>query len=368
MDKPTLSIEMCRKRQQRLISAVEALNVDWVIASRFESIQWLTGWRSAPVYAPIAALKKDGHVILVMPETGLDASAAVDTRIFYTAQKHGTLRDDQRSASASALISAIGERPRRIACEFSAFDQYLAEGWKARLWDIEPLLSRLRRNKDPDELAMIDRAITANRAMYEYARQAVRSGVCELELFAELYRVAVTLLGEPPTYFGQDFQCNSRGGPPRVRRAEQGELYILDLGVGYRGYYSDNARTIAVGGNPTSDQLRAWEAVSQVFELIQARVRPGVSCTDVFEEVQKLLDQYQPWVFDHHLGHGIGLAPHEAPHLNPRWNDQFEEGDVIAVEPGLYHVNLRTGVRLEQNYRITADHVELLSDWPLTLC
>ena len=29
----------------------------------------------------------------------------------------------------------------------------------------------------------------------------------------------------------------------------------------------------------------------------------------------------------HHLGHGVGLAPHEAPHLNPTWDESFEVGD-----------------------------------------
>ena len=63
----------------------------------------------------------------------------------------------------------------------------------------------------------------------------------------------------------------------------------------------------------------------------------------------------------------MGLAPHEGPHLNPRWDDDLAEGDFIAVEPGVYSENLRAGVRLEQNYLITADGAKLLTDWPLGL-
>jgi Xaa-Pro aminopeptidase len=67
------------------------------------------------------------------------------------------------------------------------------------------------------------------------------------------------------------------------------------------------------------------------------------------------------------LGHGVGLAPHEGPHLNPYWDDTLAEGDFLAVEPGLYHDDLRVGLRLEQNFLVTASGVELLTDWPLDL-
>ena len=51
--------------------------------------------------------------------------------------------------------------------------------------------------------------------------------------------------------------------------------------------------------------------------------------------------------------------------MNPCWEDVLAEGDFIAVEPGLYHEELRTGVRLEQNFLVTATGVQLMTDWPL---
>jgi Xaa-Pro aminopeptidase len=100
---------------------------------------------------------------------------------------------------------------------------------------------------------------------------------------------------------------------------------------------------------------------------VEARIRPGVSCRELFQAVRDELDEYPPWEFNHHLGHGVGLAPQEGPHLNPHWEDTFAAGDFIAVEPGLYHDELRHGVRLEQNYLVTESGVELVSDWPLGL-
>ena len=101
--------------------------------------------------------------------------------------------------------------------------------------------------------------------------------------------------------------------------------------------------------------------------MIEQEVRPGVSCRKIFQKVLDSMEKFLPGGFSHHLGHGIGLYPHEAPHSNPNWDDRFEEGDVFTVEPGLYSDELRGGIRLENNYRVTSDGVELLTDFSLSL-
>ena len=276
---------------------------------------------------------------------------------------------DQQVASIEQLLNALGTLPDRVGCEATAagalFSQLPGRGQDA--WeDLDQAVFRLRRKKDASELGQMAAANEANREMYELARERVKPGVNELALYSELQAAAVAELGEPLTYFGQDFRCNARGGAPRDRNAEAGELYIFDLGVGLRGYHTDNARTIAVS-EPTPDQQRAWEMLAAIFPMIEETVAPGVSCKAVFERAKAMLADADPWVFNHHLGHGVGLAPHEAPHLNPNWDDTFEVGDYFTVEPGLYHEDLRLGIRLEQNYVVTDAGVQLLTDWPLGL-
>jgi Xaa-Pro aminopeptidase len=224
----------------------------------------------------------------------------------------------------------------------------------------------LRRKKEPDELRLIGRAIAATEKMYQRAREIVRPGINELDVFNELQEAAVSELREPLTATGNDYQCGQRGGAPRDRKILDGELYILDLGPAYRGYFADNARTIAVG-QPTEEQLRAWEAVVEALATVERMVRPGGGARDVFHEVQRQLDDAHLGVFNHHLGHGIGLFPHETPHLNPSWDDVFEEGDVFTAEPGLYDPQLRAGIRLENDYVVTEDGIQLLTPFPLQL-
>ena len=82
---------------------------------------------------------------------------------------------------------------------------------------------------------------------------------------------------------------------------------------------------------------------------------------------QRQLDRSPVGVFNHHLGHGIGLFPHEAPHLNPFWDDTFELGDVFTAEPGLYAPELLAGLRLENDYLVTETGVQRLTNFPLQL-
>ncbi len=203
--------------------------------------------------------------------------------------------------------------------------------------------------------------------MYEQAREMIEPGVNELHVFNELQAAAVNEFGEMLTGTGNDYQCGARGGPPRDRKAEDGELYILDLGPAFRGYFADNARTIAVNGKPTDEQQQAWAFIMKVFQHVEATAKPGKSCKELFNEAQAILDEAPVGVFNHHLGHGIGLFPHEGPHLNPNWDDTFEVGDVFTSEPGLYDPQLRSGMRIENDYVVTEGGVELLTDFPLEL-
>ena len=368
---PTLDPQLCRVRQNRLQDVMSTRGIDRVVVVAPEHVQWLTGFRPHRLMTAAACLDADGRCLLAAPNAIPD-DAAADEVVTFPAQRLATLRQDQPVAAAEALARATGPvGTQKLGVEGSALGPALCRSLGVRsvelLSDVEPDLHRLRRKKEADELAMIRHAVTATEAMYAAAREVIAPGVSELTVFSRLHAAAVEALGEPTTALGNDFCCGEPGGPPRARAIEAGELYILDLGPGYRGYHADNCRTFAVDGSPTDAQQQAWEAIVPVLEHVEATVRTGVSCRELFEEAKRMLDEVRPGGFFHHLGHGIGLYPHEAPHLNPNWDDVFEEGDVFTAEPGLYGDDLRGGIRLEENYVVTATGVEKLTSFPLEL-
>lgn len=366
-DSFAIDLDGCRSRQRRLVAKLEKLQLEAVILTRPESVQWLTGAWVPPFFTAIASINRDCQTTLIVPTAVASQQFAADTTVNYEAQYLATIRDEQQEASAQVFLDSLGEMPRRVGAEFGYLGKHLTDSCQAEWTDIGDVVLRLRRRKDPDELRMLVRANEANRRMYEHARQMIRPGINELEVYSQLSTVATEELGEVLTYFGQDFQCCSPGGAPRDREAQEGELYILDLGVGFRGYRSDNCRTFCVGREPSDLQQQAWNQLAEVFPLVESTVRPGTSCKSLYERVNGMLEACAPWVFGHHLGHGVGLAGHEGPRLNSHWDDTFEEGNFFTVEPGLYHEQLRHGLRLEQNYLVTSDGVQLLTDWPLEL-
>ncbi len=365
---PLLDPAGCRTRQVRLLETLAAAEVDLAVLVSPEHIEYFTGHRWDHRFLPLAAVTSDGHCLLVCPDKPAHEPAADEVRT-YEAKWRSTLRNDQREAAAGVFADWLsGRRPRRVGIEFSACPPHVTAALGgAELVDVEPALLAMRRRKDPDELALLRRAIAACGAMYETARSIIRPGINELDVFSALQAAAVTNCGEMLTATGNDYACGVRGGPPRDRRCEAGELYILDLGPAYRGYFGDTSRAIAVDGRPTDEQLAAWERVCGALEIVERRARPGVRCREIYEEVREWLAGSPLGSWSSHLGHGIGLFPHEAPHLNPTWDDMLEEGEVIAVEPALYGEALRCGLRLENDYLVTSTGVELLSPFPLEL-
>jgi Xaa-Pro aminopeptidase len=362
-----IDLAACRGRQKRLLEVMQAQRLDLVIVTLIEHVQYFVGPRFPWTMSPVAAIDSSGRVTLVAPNQAPKVAAA-DFVLTYEAQWHSTMRNDQRKASSEVLVKALlgSPAPARIGVEFSCFPQHLLR-LGGQLIDVEPEIYRLRRRKDADELAKIRKAIEATGKMYARAREMIRPGVQELDVFNELQAVAVRDYGEMLTGTGNDYACGEMGGPPRSNRAAQaGELYILDLGPAFRGYFSDNCRAIAVT-EPSQEQLAAWQAIQEVFQHIESTARPGKSCKELFQEVQAMLDKAPYGKFAHHLGHGIGLFPHETPHLNPFWDDTFEVGDVFTCEPGLYAPELKAGMRLENDYLVTEKGIENLSPFPMEL-
>jgi Xaa-Pro dipeptidase len=364
-----LSPRLCRIRQERVRKLLAERSVDRAIFVGHENIQYLTGFRPHRLMQAAVCLEPEGRCTLAAPNEEPEVAAA-DNIVTFPAQWHCTLRQDQTETAVATLVDAVGDVLNgRTAVEYSVGGHHLSKhvGTLENTTDIDHDMWQIRRRKDDDELAMIRRAIDCTEAMYVRAREIIRPGITELDVFNQLQSAAVDVAGEPLTALGNDFQCNSPGGPPRGRMAQDGELFILDLGPAYRGYYADNCRTIAVNRQPTDEQSRAWAGIAAVLEMVEKTVKPGVSCRTLFESAQAMLDDYCSGAFFHHLGHGFGLFPHEAPHLNPHWNDTFEKGDCFTAEPGLYTDELKAGIRLEQNYRVTGDGVERLTNFSLEL-
>jgi Xaa-Pro dipeptidase len=360
----------CRKRQGRLLDAMQGQRLDAVVLGQPRHVYYFSGHRPFWSHESAFVQAADGHTCLLSANEPNPAAAA-DENITFEANWFSTQRQEHPAVAADRVTGLLkGRRARRIGVDGSDVTSHVTMGFEGESETIEPTLWQLRRRKDPDELALMKTAIACTGAMYRRAREIIEPGIPELRVYAELHRVAVETAGEPlwPAHLGNDFACGVPGGPPRKdRTAQAGELYILDLGPAYRGYFSDNSRAFAVNRKPTDAQMEAWRTVTDALKIVERMAKPGVRCRDIFAAADEHYRARTDKAFPHHLGHGVGLQPHEYPHLNPRWDDTLMEGEVFTAEPGLYGAELAGGLRIENDYLVTATGVENLSNFPVDL-
>ena len=82
------------------------------------------------------------------------------------------------------------------------------------------------------------------------------------------------------------------------------------------------------------------------------------------ESVRKgLAEMGYPGQPSHPICHGVGARAHEPPYPHRAGGGVFEEGMVLAVEPGVYWEG-GGGLRLEDNFLVTAGEPQKLSPFP----
>jgi Xaa-Pro aminopeptidase len=343
--------------------------LDAVVVGASPHVYYFSAFLPSWLHQAGFVLFADGRSVLISPNKPAPDTAA-DQAIPYEANWSSTLRQEQPMAVAEQIETALaGRKTNNIGVDASAVSSQVAMGFEGSCVSIDAELWQLRRRKDPDELALMKTAIRACEAMYGRAKEIIVPGISELEVFGELHSTAVKSLGEPMWMpLGNDYACGVPGGPARKDHvAVDGQIYILDIGPTYRGYFSDNARSFAVNGKPTDTQMKAWEGIVGALKIVERMAKPGVLGVELFNAVDEHFQQTGNGRLSHHLGHGVGLQPHEYPHLNPKWDDVLMEGEIFTAEPGLYGPQIAGGIRLENQYLVKKDGVENLVDFPLEL-
>lgn len=352
-----LGREFCLARQEALRIDMRATGITALLVRDRAHLTRLFNYRAREVFPAAAVILADGSSILSRKHNDEGLVFADEVREFEPAWLD-SLRPNLSDLALEPLMDSLP-----AGCRLgSDGDVPLALLSHAEWTDMRPRLSEHRRKKDPDEVKLIETAAAAGEAAYAAIEPLLVAGTREIDVYSAYQAAAVSAAGEPIGELGNDFRGGAPGGSPRRTALVAGDLIPIDTGVMLRGYYSDLCRTYAVGGEWSALQLDTAHRVIEAHDLATSMIAPGVSCAAVYEEVRRFLHGYRGLAFTSHLGHGIGLNPVETPRINPRWDDHFEIGDVFTLEPGLYGADLRSGVRIENDYVLTESGLRRLSD------
>jgi Xaa-Pro aminopeptidase len=275
-----------------------------------------------------------------------------------------------------------------------------------------------RAYKSDEEIVEIEKAVNTSVDMHEAAIKMARPGMSEMEIAAEVERIAMAAGGRIAfpviaTVNGQTLHNHYHGNV-----ISEGDLFLLDTGAETAmGYAGDLTSTFPVSRTFSERQRNVYEILLKAFDASIQAMMPGtpykevhfIACRLIFEGLKELgifkgdTDEAlaagaHAMVMPHGLGHMMGLDVHDMENLGEvtvgwagepkstqfglkslRLGRPLEEGFVLTVEPGIYFIPQLmdlwkkqgkltqfidydelnkwrdfTGVRHEEDYLITA--------------
>ena len=228
----------------------------------------------------------------------------------------------------------------------------------------ENLVEDLRKNKSDEEIqATVDALRLAEKAFFHVVA-TLRPGMTEKQVAWELEK-AMRERGAQ----GLSFPVIVASGPnsalphaiPSDRQVQEGEPLLIDWGARLNEYCSDTTRTLVMG-KPKDPFQKVFDTVVEARDRAIAGIRAGASGIEVDRIARDFIDKNGFGdKFGHGLGHGTGLAVHEAPRLSPIKDDRLEAGMIVTVEPGIYLPEWG-GVRMENQVVVVQDGARVLNE------
>jgi methionine aminopeptidase len=362
-----LTAEGCRQRRRRFQELLGPWpEGDHVRLADPLHLNYLAGFYVDPIslnagFGGVLILREDGHTRLLYDDRLKSAGEAahVDERVvvpWYDGQSPG------KGPRQLALLGGGNPAHGGMRIHDRAGDPAAVA--------LTGTLTRMRRQKDPDELELLTRCMRATETGHAWARANVKPGMTELDVYSGVCAACTKEAGRAVIVYG-DFAVSPgpqrRGGPATSRVIEPGDMLILDYSVVIGGYRSDFTNTLVVGKSPTAEQQRLYDLCCGAMAAGERELRANAACLDVYNAVNGVFQAAGVSDhFPHHAGHGLGLTHPEAPFFVRRADETLLAGDVVTLEPGLYVAGVG-GIRIEHNYLIMPTGYERLSRHQIAL-
>jgi Xaa-Pro aminopeptidase len=227
------------------------------------------------------------------------------------------------------------------------------------------LITEMRKVKTEKEIERIRKACEITDNALEDLREDLFSGLTEFEAVGKLKQFYIDREVQEAfiTNEGESLVQRNSLRPHRGPESEEikgDDLVIVDTGARVENYCADVTRTYCE--NPSSEQEKLFEDVKEVQEEMINMMEAGRPIADV---KQLELDMFQEKGYDLeenvlYYSHSIGVVAHESPTITHESEEDFREGMVVTIEPGL-HVEGLGRVRLEDTVVVKENGAEKLS-------
>jgi Xaa-Pro aminopeptidase len=357
--------------------------LDALVVRAPDNVLYLTNFWGMKGY-DACVFPRDGEPVLIC----LEASEEDAARTAWTSDVRfirGYADDDPRPPFARTLDAAVAAAHpyRSVGLELSlgtqGSDRMVGEpttftkGWFDAFpgaADAAPLLARARAIKTEQEVARLRIANEIAAQAMEVVRRGIEPGMTESQA-AAVWQGHVhgegTARDDVELALPFSLVWAGRGIKTFTATADlpvvEGEPVLFEIWVCADGYWADHTKNIVVGElKPEYAELEA-QLMAVYADAIQS-CSPGRSMAELDSTVRAGIGRMgyagQP---THPICHGVGARAHEPPYPHQAAGGVFEEGMVLAVEPGVYWPG-GGGLRVEDNFLVTAGGAEKLSPFP----
>jgi Xaa-Pro aminopeptidase len=237
----------------------------------------------------------------------------------------------------------------------------------------------LREIKQPEELALIRKAVEISCMGQNEVMKAVRPDMSELEIQG-LHEYVHKKYGSEEVGYGSIIGSGENGCilhyMENTRTKVGNDLILMDVGAEYHGYTADVTRTIPANGKFSKEERTIYQIVYDAQEAAFRLLKDGAKWMDASAAARDVIaigllelgiiktkgevGKY----YTHGLGHHIGLDVHDK-----NVSQILKENMVVTIEPGIYIPSNSPcdkkwwgiSVRIEDDALITQDGYELLS-------
>jgi Xaa-Pro aminopeptidase len=370
---------------ERVRALMAAEDLDALVVRAPDNVLYLSNYWGMKGYDAVVFPREGEPTLIALEPQREDAERTAwtgDIRLFA-----GYDERDPRPPTARTLDLALdAARPYdRVGLELSlgtqACDRMVGEPTTyTRAWfdawphalDATPLLARARAVKTGQEIERMKLANEIAARAMEHCREHVRPGMKESEVGAlwngfvhgegtgwDGGRVELAL-GFSLVWSGPGIRTFTSTSD---RPVQEHEPTLFEIWVCADGYWCDHTKNLCPG-ELTEEYDRLLEQLLGVYAAAVDHCRPGAGLAELDRLIRAGIgDAGYPGQPSHPIAHGVGARAHEPPYAHQAGGGTVEEGMVLAIEPGIYWES-GGGLRLEDNFLITADGAEKLSPYP----
>ncbi len=237
--------------------------------------------------------------------------------------------------------------------------------------DAKLILEQARVIKSPEEIKCMRSAIDVAEIGIVKMREQLKPGMTENELWSILHQTNIE-------NYGEWIECRILSSGERTnpwmqecsnKVIQNGEIVSFDTDmVGPYGYCADISRAFVVGNKFNDEQKKLYSMAMEQIDYNSRLIKDGLSFKEFTDKSWNLPEDYYPNRYSV-MVHGIGLCDEwpaiRYPTDGGEKNGTFQKNMTITVESYIGKVGGKEGVKLEQQYLIGENGLELMSHHPL---